>query len=539
MVYQATCWKMGFEGIITTIGGVVMGDDEMGTRELTKEIERLRRQVSDLEKVIAAQKLIEEEVCKLTRAIEHSPSLVIITDHQGNIEYVNPRFTQVTGYPLEEVKGKNARLLESGETPSEEYQQMGETLASGQEWRGVFHNRRKDGDLYWVSASISPIFDGQEKITHFVGVEEDITERRRMEETLKQSEARYRGIFEGIQDAIFVESLTGEILDVNARACEMFGWNREQFLSMNMADLVPKGHLAVVANGEVDALLPEKPVEMVNRRASGEHFPVEIAARLQQISDETVMLVIVRDITERKRVERELEQSRLELERSNEELEQFASVVSHDLQEPLRVMSGFTNLLAKRYHGQLDAEADEYVGFIVDGAERMQRLIHDLLAFSRVGTRGKDFQWTECEIVLEQAAANLKIAIEESGAQITHDPLPKIKADRTQLEQLFQNLLGNAIKFHGDAKPVVHIRAESRDHEWLFSVSDRGIGIDPKDVDRIFGCFQKLHSRTEYPGTGLGLAICKKIVKRHGGRIWVKSESGKGSTFYFTVPKGE
>jgi len=516
-----------------------MGDDEMRIRELTEELKRLQQQVEDLEKAIATQKSVEEEIRKLTRAIEQSPSLAIITDIQGNIEYVNPKFTHVAGYPLEEVKGKNARLLKSGETPRKDYQQMWEIITSGKEWRGVFHNRRKNGDLYWVSASISPIFDEQGLITHFVAVEEDITERRRIEETLKQSEARYRGVFGGIQDAIFVESLTGEILDVNERACEMFGWNREKLLRLNVADLVTEGHLAIVPGRKMEVVMPERPVETVNRRASGEHFPVEITVRLQQISDETVMLVVVRDISERKRVERELEQSKLELERSNMELEQFASIASHDLQEPLRVMAGFTKLLAKRYHGQLDAEADEYINFVVDGTGRMQRLIHDLLTYSRVGTRRKAFQWTDCEVILDQALSNLKVAIEESGAQVTRDPLPKIMADGTQFEQLFQNLIGNAIKFHGDAKPVIHIMAESKDQEWLFSVGDHGIGIDPKYVDRIFMIFQRLHTRQEYPGTGLGLAICKKIVERHGGRIWVESEVGKGSTFYFTIPMSE
>ncbi len=240
---------------------------------------------------------------------------------------------------------------------------------------------------------------------------------------------------------------------------------------------------------------------------------------------------------QRKQAEEKLKETMEELERSNQELGHFAYVASHDLQEPLRMVASYVQLLKKRYKGKLDDDADEFIGFAVDGAKRMQGLINDLLTYSRVGTKGKPFEPTNSETIFKQATDNLKIAIEESAAVITHEPLPTVMADGSQLSQLLQNLIGNGIKFKSDGQPQINVSAQKKDNEWLFSVHGNGIGIDPKDQERIFKIFQRLHSRSEYPGTGIGLAVCKKIVERHGGRIWVESEPGEGSTFYFTIPK--
>jgi signal transduction histidine kinase/CHASE3 domain sensor protein len=245
------------------------------------------------------------------------------------------------------------------------------------------------------------------------------------------------------------------------------------------------------------------------------------------------------DITERKRAEEALALKAQELARSNADLEQFAYVASHDLKEPLRAVGGCVRLLQRRYGGKLDDRADEFIHHAIDGATRMEGLIDGLLAFSRVGTRGGKFEAVECEKALDTALRNLAVAIQESDAVVSQDPLPTVSADASQMVSLFQNLIGNALKFRRVAPPRIHVRAQSDGTHWRFAVRDNGIGIDSQYFGRIFGIFQRLHTRREYPGTGIGLAICKKIVERHGGRIWVESAAGEGTTFYFTLEGAE
>ncbi|HBL57236.1 MAG TPA: histidine kinase [Cyanobacteria bacterium UBA8803] len=243
------------------------------------------------------------------------------------------------------------------------------------------------------------------------------------------------------------------------------------------------------------------------------------------------------ELAERQRMEVALAQQASELARSNAELAQFAYVASHDLQEPLGIVASYTQLLAKRYRGQLDAKADKFITYIVEGVTRMQTLIQDLLGYSYLGRASKNFQPTDCKAACDLAIANLKIAIQKSGATITLGELPTVMADATQLVQLFQNLIGNGIKYRSNKPPFVEVKAQRQEDKWLFSVRDNGIGIEPQYAERIFMIFQRLHTREEYPGTGIGLAICKKIVEHHGGRIWMESQLGHGATFYFTIPQ--
>jgi len=297
-------------------------------------------------------------------------------------------------------------------------------------------------------------------------------------------------------------------------------------ISVSIASIVVL-QLSRIIGGAIDRAESERRLAEEALRRSYDELEIRVRERTAELTKTNEVLQA--EITERKRVEEELR-------RSNAELEQFAYIASHDLQEPLRMISGFTQLLDRRYRDRLDKNAGEYITYIVDGATRMQTMIEDLLMYSRVGTRGRPFEPTNCEDVFERAVANLKVAIEENNAAVTHDPLPTVTADANQMVQLFQNLISNAIKFRGEEPPHVHISAKRGENEWIFSVRDNGIGISPDFMGHLFQLFQREYAASEYPGTGIGLAICKKIVERHGGRIWAESELGKGSTFYFTIP---
>jgi PAS domain S-box-containing protein len=360
--------------------------------------------------------------------------------------------------------------------------------------------------------------------------------------TSEAAEARFRGLLESAPDGIVIMGREGRIALVNTQAEKMFGYQRDELLGQPIEILIPDRYRhAHVGHREGYISQPRtRPMgvglDLLGRRKDGSEFPVEISLSPVQTAEGLLITSVIRDITDRKRAQDALARQAQELARSNAELEQFAYVASHDLQEPLRMVSSYTQLLAKRYRGKLDSDAEEFIGFAIDGVTRMQQLINDLLAYSRVRTRGKEFEPTDCEAVLQGVLANLQTAIGESGAVITHELLPVVMADAWQLTQLFQNLIANAIKFHGEEPSRVQVSAERDGNQWVFTVRDNGIGLEPEYAERIFLIFQRLHSRAEYPGTGIGLAICKRIVERHGGHLWVESQPGQGSTFFFTIP---
>ncbi len=495
---------------------------------------------------ITERKRAEKRLSLLASIVDSSDDAIIGKTLDGIIVSWNRGAQKIYGYSADEVRGKSISILVPPGRPNE-FPQLLERIRQGQR---IEHHEtiriRKDGKKICASLTISPIKDATGKIIGASTIAWDITEQKRIEIALRESEARFRSITQSAADAIISADSDDNIISWNRGAQIIFGYTEEEALGKSLTIIIPeryrdahkKGLERVNSTGETRII--GKTVEMVGMRKDGSEFPLELSLSTWKIGIRRLYSGIIRDVTERKQADEKLKQTLAELERSNKDLEQFAYAASHDLQEPLRTVSNFSQLLARRYKGELDAKADQFIGFIVDGATRMQQMIDDLLAYSRVSTRAKPFEPTDCETVFDQALTNVKMAVEESGAIVTHDPLPTVMADASQMVQLFQNLISNAIKFRKE-KPRITVSAVQKEKEWLFSVQDNGIGIAPEFMEYIFKMFQREHASTEYPGTGVGLVICKKIVERHGGRIWVESQVGKGSTFYFTIPvrKGE
>jgi PAS domain S-box-containing protein len=406
-----------------------------------------------------------------------------------------------------------------------------------QEFRVV----RTDGEVLWILSRQMIIAGDSGKAVRMLAAMLDITERKRAEQALHDSEARFRSLtalssdWYWEQDAEFrFTMMSGGIEDnIGVPAAQFIGRTRWETPAVGVSAEQMEAHKAL--------LHAHKPFEEF------EYGRLDPEGRLRYISvngepvfDERGRFQgyrgTGRDITARRVAAEQLKEAHDELARSNAELEQFAYVASHDLQEPLRMVASYTQLLGKRYGDRLEGDAQEFMAYIVDGAGRMKQLIEDLLAYSRVGTRGREFAPVKMDSVVARARISLRAALEESGGQLTHDPLPVVAGDEPQLVQLLQNLVGNAIKFRGEAAPRIHVSAAEKGEELEIAVSDNGIGIEPQYFERIFMVFQRLHDKGRYPGTGIGLAICKKVVDRHGGRIRVESEPGRGSRFIFTLP---
>ena len=490
----------------------------------------------------------EESGAKYRGLLEAAPDAMVVVNQAGEIVLLNVQAEKQFGYRRDELVGQKVkniipkgfaeRLVADGLRSAEDA--LAQQIGTGIELTG----RRKNGSEFPIEIMLSPL-ESTEGILVTAAIR-DISVRKAAEKHLAQMEGRYRGLLEAAPDAMVVVNQAGEIVLLNVQAEKQFGYRRDELVGQKVKNIIPEGFaerlLADALRSAEDALAQQigTGIELNGRRKNGSEFPIEIMLSPLESEEGILVTAAVRDITMRKKAEAHLLQKVEELNRSNEELEQFAYIASHDLQEPLRMVASYTQLLSRRYKGKLDSNADEFISFAVDGASRMQRLIKDLLAYSRVGTRAKDLFDTSSEEALQQALINLRGAVEESGAQVTHDPLPIVVADEMQLIQLFQNLVGNAIKYQNPGTPRVHISA-ARDGEkrWTFSVRDNGLGIDSQYFERIFGMFQRLHKREEFEGTGVGLAICKKIVERHGGSISVKSELGHGSTFSFALGESE
>ena len=476
--------------------------------------------------------------------LEAAPDAMLVVNQAGEIVLLNVQAEKQFGYRRDELLGQKVKnLIPEGfaerliaDSTRSAAEALAQQIGTGIELIG----RRKNGSDFPIELMLSPL-ESTEGILVTAAIR-DISARKGAEKHLAQMEERYRGLLEAAPDAMVVVNQGGEIVLLNLQAEKQFGYRRDELLGQKVKNIIPEGFaerlVADALRSAEDALAQQigTGIELIGRRKNGSDFPIELMLSPLESTEGILVTAAIRDITLRKKGEADLLNKVEELKLSNDELGQFAYIASHDLQEPLRMVASYTQLLSRRYKGKLDSDADEFIAFAVDGASRMQRLIQDLLAYSRVGTKGQELLNTSSEESLERALINLRGAIEASGALVTHDPLPPVAADEMQLIQLFQNLVGNAIKYQSPGIPKVHISAmQNGGGKWMFAVKDNGLGIDPQYFEKIFGMFQRLHKREEFAGTGIGLAICKKIVERHGGSISVESQPGQGSTFSFAL----
>ena len=485
--------------------------------------------------------------------LEAAPDAMVVVNERGEIVVFNNQVQKLFGYRREQLLGQSIEVLiparfrnkHRGHRTGFFAHALPRAMGAGLE----LHALRENGTEFPVEISLIPL-EGSDGLLVTAAIR-DISVRKEQEKHLAQMEGRYRGLLEAAPDAMVLVNRLGDIVLVNAQAEKQFVYRREELVGRKLETIIPEVStiFSDIERRIAQALQSESNSEMLEitaggeftgRRRDGSDLPVDITISVLRSAEGVLVTVAIRDVTARRAAKAQLLRTLDDLKRSNEDLERFAYLASHDLQEPLRMVASYTQLLARRYKGRLDADADEFIAFAVDGANRMQQLIQDLLTYSRAGTKRADLIEVSSNDALELALTNLRGAIESSGARVTHDPLPGVLADEGQLVQLFQNLVGNAIKYQGPGVPSVHVSSTPNgEAKWSFSIKDNGLGIEPQYFERIFGMFQRLNKREEFEGTGIGLAICKKIVERHGGIISVESQLGLGSTFRFDLARSE
>lgn len=522
-----------------------------------RQVINIFRDVSDL-KVKETELRNQHE--RLKTILSSIRSSVISTDTEGVIELVNPSAVKLLGWSEKEVVSRAFDDVvkftdEANHTPLANlvHNVLSENAALERSNTTVVFNR--DGVEVPVDLYAAPIHDAAGETIGVITVFQDVTERRRADHErlhltllLEAQRRRLQNILSNVPgivwESTFLDDGTSQRVDfVNSYAEKILGYTVQDWMetpdfmrSIIHPDDYPSAHDYVrtqILEGSTSISL-----EFRCLAKDGREVPIEthFIVLMNEAGNPAGTCGLMTDISERKKAQEDLAQYALDLQRSNEQLEQFAYVASHDLQEPLRMITSYLQLIERRYKEQLDADAGEFIAFAVDGASRMKSLINDLLAYSRVKTVVQDFAPFDSGIALKEALTNLEMTAADTKAQITHDTLPTINGNQAQFIQLFQNLISNALKFHGDQPPQIHIGVTRKRGEWIFSVQDNGIGMERQYLDRIFIIFQRLHNKEEYPGTGIGLAICKKVVEHHGGRIWADSQPGAGTTFYFSIP---
>ncbi|WP_287587155.1 PAS domain S-box protein [Candidatus Borrarchaeum sp.] len=522
-------------------------------KDLNGKVIAVIESLKDITKRKQVEKEIMESQRKYSTIVERgNDGIVLIQD--GLLKFANLKFIEITGFSLHSLFGKPFMDFFSTEY-KELFVEINLENSDQNENENIFEAEIIPEDGSKIPVEINSKKFKYEGRTAYVSIIRDITKRKLAEEKLKdytenlenkikertkalrESEKKYSTIVERGNDGIVI--IQDDVLKfANSKIVEFTGFSLKEAIGQPFINFISPEYRELILDRYKKKLSGENvqnKYEVKILSKDGREIPVEINASIIEYKGYPADMALIRDITERKLTDEKLNQTLVNLERSNTELEQFAYIACHDLQEPLRMVASFLQLLERRYWDKIDEAATEFISYAVDGATRMQQMINDLLAFSRVGTRGKPFENVNSKNVLDLAIANLALLIEENDAIITQSSLPIVYADPLQLTQVFQNLIVNGIKFRRADPPRIHVSSE-RKGEWVFSVKDNGIGIDSKHFNRIFSIFQRLNTKGKYPGSGIGLSICKKIVERHGGRIRVESKLGRGSTFFFTIP---
>jgi PAS domain S-box-containing protein len=463
---------------------------------------------------------------------------IFMMDPRGQILSWNAGAELMKGYRADEIIGQNFSCF----FPTEDIERgrpeamLRLTSAAGRhEEQGM--RVRKDGSRFLSSLTFTALYDQAGNLRGFSEFSHDLTES-------KESAAKYRGLLEAAPDAMVVVNQAGVIVLVNLQAEKQFGYRRDELVGQKVMNIIPEGFaerlIADATRSTAEALAQHigEGIELSGRRKDGTEFPIEIMLSPLESAEGILVTAAIRNISARKKSEQELAVANQVLEESNLELKQFAYIASHDLQTPLRSITGFVQLLQQEYEGKLDEQAQDWILRTVGAVARMQTLIGDLLSYSRVEARSGAFTQIPFLDIVNDALFLLESSIHDSGGQVACGKLPIVMGDRSQLVQLMQNLIGNGLAYRSDKPPHIHISAKRSGKDWIFSISDNGIGIDPKHYEQIFEIFKRLHNQKDKPGTGIGLAVCRRVVNRHGGKIWVESEPGHGSTFHFTIPEG-
>jgi PAS domain S-box-containing protein len=506
---------------------------EANLRRMNESLEqRITDRTAELTKANSALKRQSDQLKEQATLLDLVRDGILVRDLAGTIVYWSAGAAEMYGWSSAEALGKSWHSLVQAEYGRLLADIEKDVLLAGV-WEGEVTHTTRGGARLAVESRWTLTRNDRGVPQGFLEVNRDITARKRVDASLRDSEVRFRAVAETAIEGIISTDDRGNISYWNPGAERMFGWSAADAVGQPVSIALAEPLVMQQGAGAVGTTF-----ETTGRRRTGEAFPLELSLAVwSNTQGQRFFTAIARDIAQRKEAERALRTKAEELARSNQELEQFAYVASHDLQEPLRMVANYTQLLARKYKDQLDGDANEFIDFAVDGAKRMQDLIHDLLQYARVGTRGKEFKPTPLSGVVADVMANLSSAVEEARADVVVNELPTVSCDATQMAQVFQNLIGNALKFRRAGQtPTVRVSAQRADGVWSIAVADNGIGIESKYFERIFQMFQRLHARSDYPGTGIGLALCRKIIERHGGRIRVESTPGQGTTFTFTLP---